>query len=190
MNGWLLCVALASPLIVETCAHDNSPHPHCSLTVTSLNTQNQCRALSFSCLFKSLSAAGLGRLCAVTPAVTPCVPAYKDSFVTPVCVGSGFAGSEVLLIQKAVCQRVAKGSPDFCVVRFLTVLSKCPVRASCKIYAAFNITRGKKVSFFSAFLSKAIHILFFCFSLIFPGNSVFWYQKWPLFCPFMQILQF
>lgn len=145
--------------------------------IKSLNIKNQCISLSFSCLFKSLPIAELSQLCTVTPAVTPCVSAYKDSFVTPACVGSGFVGSEALLIQKAVCKWVAKRSLDVCVVGVLMVLGKCPVRASCKIYASFNINRGKKVSFFSAFLSEATHIFFFCVSLIFPGNSVSCYQK-------------
>lgn len=71
------------------------------------------------------------------------------------------------LVQKAVSKWVAKRSLAICVVKFLTFLDKYPVRGIFKIYATFNITGAKKALFFSAFLSKAIHLLSLHFSLLF-----------------------
>lgn len=125
----------------------------------------------FNCLFKSLSTAKFSQLCAVPPAVIPCVSGYKDSLVKSLCVGSGFLGNDFFfpsLIQKAVWKGMPKRSLVICVVKFLTYLDKCHVRGILKIYVTFKITRAKRALFFSAFLGKGIHFLSFHFFLLFP----------------------
>lgn len=93
VDCWILCVALANPLVVQNCSCAGlSQH-----TATDLwrCITLRIRAIFFSySLFYSLSTAKFIQLCFDTPDVIPCVSGYKNSLGKSLWAGSGFLGND------------------------------------------------------------------------------------------------